>query len=74
MPEPADRTRFRRDRNDLDEQLTLPNATFVAFTGTPVELEDRDTHHVVGDYIGVYGIQTRGHGLMQAIARVDARR
>jgi type I restriction enzyme, R subunit len=35
----------------------LPNATFVAFTGTPVELEDRDTRHVFGDYIDVYDIR-----------------
>jgi type I restriction enzyme R subunit len=35
----------------------LPNATFVAFTGTPVELDDRDTRQVFGDYIDVYDIQ-----------------
>ncbi len=35
----------------------LPNATYVAFTGTPVELEDRDTRNVFGDYIDVYDIQ-----------------
>ncbi|MBA2383359.1 MAG: type I restriction endonuclease subunit R, partial [Actinobacteria bacterium] len=35
----------------------LPNAAFVAFTGTPVELEDRDTRNVFGDYIDVYDIQ-----------------
>jgi type I restriction enzyme, R subunit len=34
----------------------LPNAAFVAFTGTPVELEDRDTRNVFGDYIDVYDI------------------
>jgi len=35
----------------------LPGATFVAFTGTPVELDDRDTRNVFGDYIDVYDIQ-----------------
>lgn len=35
----------------------LPNATFVAFTGTPVELEDRDTRQVFGDYVDVYDVQ-----------------
>ena len=35
----------------------LPNATFVAFTGTPVELDDRDTRNVFGDYVDVYDIQ-----------------
>ncbi len=35
----------------------LPNATFVAFTGTPVSREDRDTRAVFGDYISVYDMQ-----------------
>lgn len=35
----------------------LPNATFVAFTGTPVSAEDRDTRSVFGDYIHVYDMQ-----------------
>jgi type I restriction enzyme R subunit len=35
----------------------LPNATFVAFTGTPVSREDRDTRAVFGDYIHVYDMQ-----------------
>jgi type I restriction enzyme R subunit len=34
----------------------LPGATFVGFTGTPVELEDKDTRAVFGDYIDVYDI------------------
>jgi len=35
----------------------LPNATFVAFTGTPVSATDRDTRAVFGDYIHVYDMQ-----------------
>ena len=35
----------------------LPNATFVAFTGTPISSEDRDTRAVFGDYISVYDMQ-----------------
>ena len=35
----------------------LPNATFVGFTGTPLELTDRDTRAVFGDYIDIYDIQ-----------------
>ncbi len=35
----------------------LPNATFVAFTGTPVSGEDRDTRAVFGDYISIYDMQ-----------------
>ena len=35
----------------------LPRATFVAFTGTPVSSQDRDTRAVFGDYISVYDMQ-----------------
>ncbi|NIA10136.1 MAG: HsdR family type I site-specific deoxyribonuclease, partial [Nitrospiraceae bacterium] len=35
----------------------LPNATFVGFTGTPIEFEDRNTRHVFGDYISIYDIE-----------------
>ena len=35
----------------------LPNATFVGFTGTPLELDDRNTIHVFGDYADVYDIR-----------------
>jgi type I restriction enzyme R subunit len=35
----------------------LPSATFVAFTGTPVSLDDRDTRAVFGDYVHVYDIE-----------------
>ena len=35
----------------------LPNASFIGFTGTPIELSDRDTVAVFGDYISVYDIQ-----------------
>ena len=35
----------------------LPNASFVGFTGTPIELEDANTRAVFGNYISVYDIQ-----------------
>ena len=35
----------------------LPNATFVGFTGTPVERDDKDTRAVFGDYVSIYDIQ-----------------
>ena len=35
----------------------LPNASFIGFTGTPVELQDANTRLVFGDYISVYDIQ-----------------
>jgi len=46
----------------------LPNATFVAFTGTPVASEDRDTRAVFGDYISIYDMQqSRDDGATVAI-------
>ncbi len=36
----------------------LPAATFIGFTGTPVELTDRNTKTVFGDYIDIYDITT----------------
>ena len=35
----------------------LPNASFVGFTGTPIELQDANTRAVFGDYISIYDIQ-----------------
>jgi type I restriction enzyme R subunit len=35
----------------------LPNASFIGFTGTPVELTDRNTRSVFGDYIDVYDVR-----------------
>ena len=34
----------------------LPNATFVGFTGTPVEQKDKNTPAIFGDYIDIYDI------------------
>lgn len=35
----------------------LPHASFIGFTGTPIELQDANTRAVFGDYISVYDIQ-----------------
>jgi len=35
----------------------LPNASFIGFTGTPVELSDKNTRAVFGDYISIYDIE-----------------
>ena len=35
----------------------LPNASFIGFTGTPIELQDASTRAVFGDYISIYDIQ-----------------
>jgi type I restriction enzyme, R subunit len=34
----------------------LPNASYLGFTGTPIELGDKNTRSVFGDYIDVYDI------------------
>lgn len=43
---------FARNMRDA-----LPNATFIGFTGTPIEKEDANTQAVFGNYIDVYDIQ-----------------
>jgi type I restriction enzyme R subunit len=35
----------------------LPNATFIGFTGTPIEKEDANTQAVFGNYVDIYDIQ-----------------
>ena len=35
----------------------LPNASFIGFTGTPIELADANTRAVFGDHISIYDIQ-----------------
>ena len=42
---------FARNMRDA-----LPNASFLGFTGTPIELDDANTRAVFGDYISVYDI------------------
>jgi type I restriction enzyme R subunit len=36
---------------------SLPNASFIGFTGTPIEQADANTRAVFGDYISIYDIQ-----------------
>jgi len=43
---------FARNMHDA-----LPSASFIGFTGTPIEQTDRSTAAVFGDYIDVYDIQ-----------------
>ncbi|MFD0879506.1 type I restriction endonuclease subunit R [Variovorax dokdonensis] len=55
----SDDGRLRNVRYGYAQHLRdgLPNATFVAFTGTPVSLEDRDTRAVFGDYVHIYDVE-----------------
>jgi type I restriction enzyme R subunit len=43
---------FARDMRDA-----LPRASFIGFTGTPVEKADANTRAIFGDYISIYDIQ-----------------
>ncbi len=36
---------------------SLPQASFIGFTGTPIEKTDANTRAVFGDYISIYDIQ-----------------
>jgi len=38
-------------------RAALPNASFIGFTGTPIELTDKNTRAIFGDYISVYDIE-----------------
>jgi type I restriction enzyme, R subunit len=56
-----------KDGNVIDKKYTfgyskhlrdaLPEATFIGFTGTPVDVADKDTRAVFGDYVSIYDIQ-----------------
>lgn len=36
---------------------TLPNATYIGFSGTPIEKDDANTRSVFGDYIDIYDMK-----------------
>jgi len=42
---------FARNMHDA-----LPNASFIGFTGTPIEFSDKNTRAVFGEYVDVYDI------------------
>jgi type I restriction enzyme R subunit len=52
-----------RSQYDLIEGLarnlrdSLPNASFIGFTGTPIEKTHANTRAIFGDYISIYDIQ-----------------
>jgi len=41
----------------------LPNASFIGFTGTPIEFSDKSTKEVFGDYIDIYDMVIQFHFL-----------
>lgn len=56
------KAKVKRDTGDISYGFAkflrdaLPNASFIGFTGTPVETEDANTRAVFGDYIDIYDI------------------
>jgi type I restriction enzyme, R subunit len=56
-------TRYSQSSGKLTSGLAgnlhdaLPSASYIGFTGTPIEFTDRSTQTVFGDYISVYDIQ-----------------
>ncbi|MDE0449378.1 MAG: HsdR family type I site-specific deoxyribonuclease, partial [Spirochaetaceae bacterium] len=51
----AHRTQY--GRLALNQRNALPNALYIAFTGTPLMKEDEITRRVFGDYVSRYGFQ-----------------
>ena len=67
MCDEAHRSQYGQMRYDEDGKAVygyaislreaLPNATFVAFTGTPISSKDKDTRAVFGGYVDIYDIE-----------------
>ena len=59
----AHRTQY--GRLALNQRAALPNALYIAFTGTPLMRDDELTRRVFGDYVSKYGFRRacggRGH-------------
>ncbi len=54
LSDEAHRSQYAKFATNL--RAALPNATFIGFTGTPIETTDRSTRTTFGDYISVYDI------------------
>ena len=62
----AHRSQYRELAQNL--RKAMPNASFMGFTATPIELEDRDTYLVFGEPISVYSIdKARRHKVVVPI-------
>ena len=49
--------RSQYDTLAMNMRAALPNATFVAFTGTPLIAGEERTREVFGDYVSIYDFQ-----------------
>ncbi len=62
----AHRSQYRELAQNL--RKAIPNASFMGFTATPIELEDRDTYLVFGEPISIYSMEkARRHNVVVPI-------
>jgi type I restriction enzyme R subunit len=62
----AHRSQYRQLAQNL--RKAIPNASFMGFTATPIDYEDRSTTLVFGDYISIYPMdKARRHGVVVPI-------
>ena len=62
----AHRSQYRELAQNL--RRAIPNASFMGFTATPIELEDKSTTLVFGEHISVYSMErARRHGVVVPI-------
>ena len=55
MTDEAHRSQYKSTATNL--RTALPNATFIGFTGTPIDKEDKSTPRTFGSYIDKYSIR-----------------
>ncbi len=55
MTDEAHRSQYKGTAANL--RSALPNATFIGFTGTPIDKEDKSTRRTFGSYIDQYSIK-----------------
>jgi len=62
----AHRSQYRELAQNL--RRAIPNASFMGFTATPIELQDRDTYLVFGEPISIYSMdRARRHNVVVPI-------
>jgi hypothetical protein len=55
-------------------RVALPHASFVGFTGTPIEKNDANTRAMFGDCIEIEGTRPRSRGAAPGTATTSTRR
>ena len=55
LSDEAHRSQYKDTASNM--RIALPNATFIGFTGTPIDKDDKSTPRTFGGYIDKYGIK-----------------